>query len=126
MALSIRLTRVGRRKSPFYRLVVADSRAPRDGRFIEIIGHYQPLRKETVLEVNEERALHWLHVGAQPSNTARSLLRRRNLMKRWHEERFAARKARKSDAAAETTAAGEPEPAQQIEPTPAERLAGAE
>jgi small subunit ribosomal protein S16 len=126
MTLSIRLTRVGRRKSPFYRLVVADSRAPRDGRFIEIIGHYQPLKKEMVLEVNEERALHWLHVGAQPSDTARSLLRRKNIMRRWHEERLAARKARKSAAAAETSAAGEPQPAERVEPPPAEPPAGAE
>lgn len=87
MSVSIRLTRTGRRKSPFYRLVVADSRRARDGRFIEIIGHYQPLFQETKLEIDEERALHWLHIGAQPSDTARSLLKKKGVMKKWHEQR---------------------------------------
>ena len=86
MALSIRLTRVGRRKSPHYRVVVAEARMPRDGRFVEIIGHYQPLRAEIKLEIKEDRALHWLHIGAQPSDTVRSLLRKKGVMQKWHEE----------------------------------------
>jgi len=105
MAVAIRLTRVGRRKSPFYRIVVADSRMPRDGRFIEIIGHYQPMSAEMGLEVNEERALHWLHTGAQPSDTVRSLMRKKGIMKKWHEEKQARRKSLKEDAAPEAPAA---------------------
>jgi small subunit ribosomal protein S16 len=96
MALSIRLTRVGRRKAPAYRIVVAESSKARDGRFVEILGHYQPLREETVLEVKEDRALHWLHIGAQPSDTVRSLLRKKGIMKIWHDQREEKRKALKS------------------------------
>lgn len=94
MSVAIRLTRMGRLNSPYYRLVVADARKPRDGRFIEVIGHYQPLRKETVLEVNEERALYWLNVGAQPSDTVRSLLRKKGIMAKWHQLRVDAKKSR--------------------------------
>lgn len=101
MALSIRLTRVGRRKSPFYRLVVAEARMPRDGRFVEIIGHYQPLRAETKLEIKEERALHWLMIGAQPSDTVRSLLRKKGIMQKWHEARLERKRARKNALKAE-------------------------
>lgn len=104
MAVAIRLSRVGRRKSPFYRIVVADSRKPRDGRFIEIIGHYQPLTADTKLEIQEDRAVHWLHVGAQPSDTVRSLMRKQGIMKRWHEEKLATRKARKGGASPEPAA----------------------
>jgi small subunit ribosomal protein S16 len=100
MAVVIRLTRMGRLNSPYYRLVVADSRSPRDGRFIEIIGHYQPLRQETKVEVNEERALHWLNVGAQPSDTVRSILRKKGIMAKWHNQRVETRKARKEAAPA--------------------------
>jgi small subunit ribosomal protein S16 len=96
MSVAIRLTRVGRKKSPHYRLVVADNRFPRDGRFIEIIGYYQPLTAEIKLEVEEDRALYWLGVGAQPSNTVRSLLQRKGIMKKWHEARVEARKALKA------------------------------
>lgn len=100
MSVAIRLTRVGRLKSPNYRLIVTDSRNPRDGRFIEIIGHYQPLTKEIKLVVNEERALYWLNVGAQPSDTVRSLLRKQGIMAKWHNARVEAKKARKATAAA--------------------------
>jgi len=74
MATRIRLRRMGAKKNPFYRLVVADSRYPRDGRFIEEIGYYDPTKNPSVIQVNEERALHWLKVGAQPSETAKSVL----------------------------------------------------
>jgi small subunit ribosomal protein S16 len=93
MAVCIRLTRVGRRKAPFYRIVVADERRARDGRCIEIIGHYQPLFTETKLEIKEERALHWLHCGAQPSDTVRSLMRKKGLMKKWHDQRIENKRA---------------------------------
>jgi small subunit ribosomal protein S16 len=65
---------MGAKKAPFYRLIVADSRTPRDGRFIEEIGYYDPTKNPTVIKVNEERALYWLKTGAQPSETAKSLL----------------------------------------------------
>ena len=67
MAVKIRLKRMGSKKAPFYRIVVADSRSPRDGRIIEKIGHYNPLTNPATLEVEEELALKWLSNGAQPS-----------------------------------------------------------
>jgi small subunit ribosomal protein S16 len=98
MAVAIRLTRVGRSKAPYYRMVVAESSFPRDGRFIEILGHYQPLKKEPELEIDEARALHWLLIGAQPSDTVRSLLRKKGVMKKWHDAREEQKKARKASA----------------------------
>lgn len=83
----IRLTRVGRRKAPFYRVVVADSHKQRDGRFIEILGYYQPLAAETKIQIDQEKALKWLKVGAQPSETARSVLRKAGVLKAFHEAR---------------------------------------
>lgn len=74
MATRIRLRRLGAKKNPFYRLVVADSRSPRDGRFIEEIGYYDPTKNPVVIKVDEERAMYWLKTGAQPSETAKSLL----------------------------------------------------
>jgi small subunit ribosomal protein S16 len=76
MAVRIRLARHGRKKAPFYRLVVADSRSPRDGRFIELLGTYDPMTDPSSIKVDEERAMHWLKVGATPSDTARSILRK--------------------------------------------------
>jgi small subunit ribosomal protein S16 len=84
----IRLRRVGRKKAPVYRIVVADSQSPRDGKFIEIIGQYAPRDSQGGLKVNEERANYWLGVGAQPSDTVRSLLRRAGVLKRRHEQRL--------------------------------------
>ncbi len=84
----IRLRRIGRKKAPVYRIVVADSQSPRDGKFIEIIGQYAPRQSEGGLKVNEERANYWLGVGAQPSDTVRSLLRRAGVLRRRHESRL--------------------------------------
>ena len=84
----IRLRRVGRKKAPVYRIIVADSQSPRDGKFIEIIGQYAPRQSQGGLSVNEERANYWLGVGAQPSDTVRSLLRRAGVLKRRHEQRL--------------------------------------
>lgn len=117
MALSIRLTRVGRRKSPAYRLVVAEASCPRDGRFVEIIGHYQPLRAETVLEIKEDRALYWLNIGAQPSDTVRSLLRKKGIMKIWHEARLESKRAHKAAKAATQESAAENEAVAEAEPS---------
>jgi small subunit ribosomal protein S16 len=74
MAVRIRLTRTGAKKQPHYRLVVADSRSPRDGRFIEILGHYNPRMDPPELVVDVDRAAEWIRRGAQPSETARALL----------------------------------------------------
>ncbi len=71
----IRLTRMGAKKRPFYRFVVADSRAPRDGRFIEILGHYNPIAKPMELVVDKEKALYWLSQGAQPSESVKRLFK---------------------------------------------------
>lgn len=76
MATRIRLKRVGAKKKPFYRVVVADSRSPRDGRFIEEIGYYQPTADPQVIKIDEEKVLRWLAQGAQPSDTVRALLKR--------------------------------------------------
>lgn len=76
----IRLRRTGKTKQPSYRLVVADARSPRDGKFIEIVGHYNPIRRPKVLEVNAERARYWLGVGAQPSDTVVRLLKQINVL----------------------------------------------
>jgi small subunit ribosomal protein S16 len=72
--VKIRLMRMGKRKQPYFRVVVADSRSPRDGRFIENIGKYHPRAHPSVIEIDEERALHWLENGAQPSDPVRVLL----------------------------------------------------
>ena len=76
MAVHIRLRRMGRTKKPAYRVVVADSRSPRDGRFIEIIGHYNPLTNPPTLKIELDKASEWIKKGAQPSNTVRTLLAR--------------------------------------------------
>lgn len=76
--LKIRLSRVGKKKRPAYRIVVADSRAPRDGANIEIIGHYNPLTDPPGIVINEERAQHWLERGAQPSEAVAKLLARKS------------------------------------------------
>ena len=87
MATRIRLRRMGAKKRPFYRVVVADQRAPRDGRFIENIGKYHPLEDPSLIEIDEERALHWLRVGAQPSSQVRNLLVKIGIWDRFVEER---------------------------------------
>ena len=79
MAVKIRLKRMGKKKQPFYRIVVADSRAPRDGRSIEKIGHYNPIPDPAELVIDEERLFHWMDEGAIPSDTVFSLLRGRGL-----------------------------------------------
>ncbi len=78
--VKIRLRRTGKTKQPSYRVVVADSRSPRDGKFIEIIGHYNPIRQPKVLEIKADRARYWLSVGAQPTETVVKLLQRVNVL----------------------------------------------
>jgi small subunit ribosomal protein S16 len=91
MAVKIRLRRVGRKKSPMYRIVVADSKSPRDGKFIEIVGQYQPRTGDKALNLDAARVNYWLNVGAQPTDTVRSLLRKAGLLKQRHETRLAAK-----------------------------------
>src|SRR3990170_3249591 len=74
MSVRIRLRRMGAKKRPFYRVVVADQRSPRDGRFIENIGKYHPLEDPSLIEIDADRAMHWLRVGAQPSAQVRNLM----------------------------------------------------
>lgn len=76
MAVKIRLRRLGAKKAPFYRLVVSDSRSPRDGKFIEEIGYYNPIAEPAVININAERAEKWLKDGAQPSDTVKSLFKK--------------------------------------------------
>jgi small subunit ribosomal protein S16 len=84
MALRIRLQRHGRRNRPFYHVVVAESRAPRDGKFVERLGYYDPLTQPATIEINFERALYWLNVGAQPTETAKALLSAKGVLYRRH------------------------------------------
>lgn len=91
MAVKIRLKRVGKTKAPSYRIVVADARSPRDGRFIEDIGWYNPLVEPSAIQVNAERALRWLKVGAQPTDSVVSLFKRAGVMARFEEEKAAAK-----------------------------------
>ncbi|AXX64358.1 MAG: 30S ribosomal protein S16 [Lactobacillus sp.] len=93
MAVKIRMRRMGSKKRPFYRIVVADSRSPRDGRFIQEIGYYNPLRKEQ-FKLDEAAALDWLQKGAQPSDTVRNLLSKKGIMKQLHEAKLAAKNAK--------------------------------
>jgi small subunit ribosomal protein S16 len=86
MAVRIRLRRMGAKKAPFYRIVVADSRSPRDGRFIEEIGYYDPLKDPVVININEEKAQDWLKKGAQLSETAKALFNKAGVLKKTVEE----------------------------------------
>ena len=81
--VKIRLRRVGAKKKPSYRLVVADVRAPRDGAFISVIGHYNPLTDPETIVIDEEKALHWLRQGAQPTSTAARLLSKVGIMEKF-------------------------------------------
>ncbi|KJS81239.1 MAG: 30S ribosomal protein S16 [Peptococcaceae bacterium BICA1-8] len=76
MATKIRLKRMGAKRNPFYRVVVADSRAPRDGRFIEEIGTYDPTKEPAIINIDAEKALKWINTGAQPSDTVKSLFKK--------------------------------------------------
>ena len=88
MAVKIRLTRMGSKKKPFYRINVADSRSPRDGRFIETVGTYNPLVAENQVTLKEDRVLAWLADGAQPSDTVRNILSKEGVLKKFHDSKF--------------------------------------
>ena len=83
MAVKLRLKRMGSKQKPFYRIVAADARSPRDGRFIETVATYNPLKNPTEIKVDEEKALTWLNNGAQPTDTVRSILTESGIMKKY-------------------------------------------
>ena len=87
MAVKIRLNRMGAKKNPFYRIVVADSRAPRDGRFIEILGNYDPSKQPALVNIDEEKAIDWMKKGAQPTDTVRSLFSKKGIMAKFDEKK---------------------------------------
>jgi len=80
MAVKIRLRRMGAKKAPFYRVVVADSRYPRDGRFIEEVGYYDPTKEPSLIKIDAEKVKKWLGNGAQPTDTVRALLKKSNII----------------------------------------------
>lgn len=80
MAVKIRLRRMGAKKAPFYRIVVADSRYPRDGRFIEEVGYYDPTREPSLVNIDTEKVKKWLQNGAQPTDTVRELLKKNDIL----------------------------------------------
>ncbi len=79
MAVKLRLKRMGSKQKPFYRVIAADSRSPRDGRFIETVGTYDPVKKEESITIDEEKALKWLNNGAQPTDTVKNLLTKKGI-----------------------------------------------
>ena len=88
MSVKIRLKRMGSKRRPFYRIVVADSRSPRDGRFIETVGTYNPLTQPEQVTLKEEAIMGWLNNGAQPSDTVRNILSKEGVMKKFHEAKY--------------------------------------
>lgn len=81
--VKIRLKRMGANKKPFYRIVVADSRSPRDGRFIEELGYYNPVSEPKVVKINDEKALKWLAIGAQPTETVKNLFKKNGVLEKF-------------------------------------------
>ena len=87
MAVKIRLKRMGAKKAPFYRVVVADSRSPRDGRFIETVGTYNPLATPAEIKLDEEKAIKWLNNGAIPTDTVKNLFSKAGIMEKFHNKK---------------------------------------
>ena len=85
MAVKIRLKRMGAKKNPFYRIVVADSRSPRDGRFIEILGNYDSTKEPAIVNIDEAKVLDWMNKGAQPTDTVKNLLSKQGIMAKFAE-----------------------------------------
>lgn len=88
MAVKLRMIRMGAKKAPFYRIVAADSRSPRDGRFIELLGTYDPTKNPAKVSLKEEEILKWLSTGAQPSDTVRNLLSKQGIMKKFADSKL--------------------------------------
>ncbi|WP_066507243.1 30S ribosomal protein S16 [Abyssisolibacter fermentans] len=89
MAVKIRLKRMGAKKKPFYRIVVADSRSPRDGKFIEEIGYYNPVAQPKVINIDDEKAVKWLQVGAKPTDTVNTLFKNNGIIEKFEESKKA-------------------------------------
>ena len=88
MAVKLRLMRMGAKKRPFYRVVAADSRYPRDGKFVEVVGTYNPVLGNDNIKVDEEKALKWLRNGAQPTDTVKDILSKAGIMKKFHDSKM--------------------------------------
>lgn len=84
MAVKLRLKRMGSKKKPFYRVVAADSRSPRDGKAIDEIGYYNPISEPAEIKIDAEKAINWLKNGAQPTDTVRDLFRKQGIMEQYH------------------------------------------
>ncbi|MEW9122520.1 MAG: 30S ribosomal protein S16 [Thermotaleaceae bacterium] len=89
MAVKIRLKRMGAKKKPFYRLVVADSRSPRDGRFIEELGYYNPVAEPMEVRIDDEKAIKWLKTGAQPTDTVKDLFKKYGVLEKFEQSKKA-------------------------------------
>ena len=124
--VKIRLMRMGKRKQPYYRVVVADARSPRDGRFIENIGRYHPRAHPSVIEIDSDRALHWLRTGAQPSDPVRVLFQKTGIWGRFTGQGPTEAVAPPEDEPAAPRAATAPETQEDVAESPSDELAAAE
>ncbi len=88
MAVKLRLKRMGAKKRPFYRIVAADSRSPRDGRMIEVVGTYNPVSQPAEIKIDEEKAMKWLSNGAEPTDTVRDLLKKQGILEKMHKAKM--------------------------------------
>ena len=103
MAVKIRLKRMGAKKRPFYRIVVADSRFPRDGRFIEEVGYYNPIEKPAVVKIDKDLAMKWLNNGAIPTDTVRDIFSKEGVMKEFHESKMTKKVSKEKKEVKKTT-----------------------
>lgn len=94
MAVKLRLKRMGSKKKPFYRVVAADSRSPRDGKVIEEIGTYNPVANPAEIKINKDLAIKWINNGAQPTDTVRDLLKGQGILKEIHEQKYAKKESK--------------------------------
>ena len=94
MAVKLRLKRMGAKQRPFYRIVAADSRSPRDGRFIATVGTYDPIKVPAVITIDEEKVMKWLNNGAQPTDTVKSILKKQGIVAKFAESKKPAKKAK--------------------------------
>lgn len=92
MAVKIRLKRMGSKQKPFYRIVVADSRSPRDGKVIDEVGYYNPIKEPAEIKISEESVMKWLHDGAQPTDTVKNLFTKVGINEKFHNEKMASKK----------------------------------